>query len=676
MPQVIDLRPDFGNDFARIFMEKEQLSLAKERQKLLEQQTKYENEQKELAIQRAQSHMQGQTAGIMQSLLGTPQGQQLLGQAAQPYADAFKTFFGGNATPEQLGLSPQGVASGIAQSPEPYAAAGFATALKDQEQQKYERGFAEEGREIESHRFDRTMDLQERKAANDLWLGEQNLKLREAQMQLQKNNADRAAHLQGFQIVTEMQDRVRAAWQADLAYRINGLGEDARTAYQRASLTHYGAAAPPDAAQLSEQAHMAMDALGRGVPISMVGRMALGDGADPLRQLANMGLDERVVDAIARGYEAGEDPYNMYKDVHEVLTARRDGLSGDQKDAIRTQTGMSHEDYFAHQLNTFTTWFAENYPEDDPARLVKIYRNSLADPDASAWSRFDLGEEESLGKFLWSALTVWDAKSTDEEREQAQEVLSGVGQLPEGRGSTTGPSGTGPAGPLGTELDLGALPIRGRPSGIDTGLLRGQTPPATPVPPGSAQLPPAGGAPAGPLPYPVSSNQLAPQSTPSPITALGQGPVPGAPLQDYVSRWSAHGEADAPATAQEFGQFLWEVLDVWGGNAPRRPNVAPPTPAPAPPAPTMIQSILGGGQAPGLPEPDSFRAPTGGTVPSGPVAVPGWVNSAQAQQYQDTAQLLRSAGIEEDTVQMMLELNFKPRDIRPGRSPINLDMIY
>ena len=687
MPQVIDLRPDFGNDFARIFMEKEQLKLQQERQKLLEQQTKYENEQKEAEIARSRQAMEGQTAGIMQGLLGTPQGRELLSQSAQPYADAFNTFFGGGgapATPEQLGLSPEGMATGMMQSPEPYAAAGFASALKDQEQQQYTRGFAQEGREEQIRQFDKSYGLDERRLEHAQWLGEQNLELERIGLELQKNNADRVARLQGMNIVQGMQDRVLAAFRADVGWRINYLKEDPRTAYQQSSLEHFGRVTPPSGEELNSRAGTAMDYLSQGLPISMVSRMALGDGSDPLRQLANMGLDERVVNAIARGYNAGEDPYNMYKDVHEAITQRRASLTKDEASALKARTGLDPDDYFASQLNTFTTWFAENYPEDDPARLVKIYKNSLASPPREGLTEdLDITSTTGYSFFLANAITAWDRDSSPEEREEATKAIISVFEFDR---DTTSPPVTGTSRPTST---------------TDT-----STTPEAPAQPG-----------AGPLGL-SSTNQLTPQSMASgiglgsvvpgsPVQTGGRarpsGPAPITTVKDSIERWVTRAESDVEPTAKEFGQFLWELQSLWSGDtgdtATTQPfsnlgtdpqflrdsvagvEGAPGTAPSAGPPRNVLQTMIGGGALPS----DSFSVPsdprqTTPRILSGePEPVPGWVPAEQAQAYQDTARLLRGAGVEEDTVQMMLELNFKPQSLRQGRqasSPLDYANIY
>ena len=683
MPNVpfIDLRPDFGNDFARIFMERERLKLQQDAQKFTEKQTKYENEQKEAEIARAKQAMEGSTAGIMQGLLGSPQGQALLGGMAQPYADAFNTFFGGGgaqATPEQLGLTPQGMASGIMQGPEPYAAAGFASALKDTEQQQYTRQFAKTEADRVEGRFDRSYELNERQFEHTKWADQQKLDLERAQQALMKNTSDRQAHMQALGIVTGMQDRVREAFAADLNLRIN-LGEEPRAAYQRASLAAYGQPIPPDPYSMNQRAGRAVGALEKGLPVEMVGRMALGDGSDPLLQLANLGLDERVVTAISRGYTNGEDPYNMYKDVHEVIAMRRNKVTSDEAKNIKTRTGLSKDDYFASQLNTYTTWFVENYPNDDPKRLIGIYKNSLIDPDAfDPDEKFEFKGHDSLAKFAWHAVTAWSQDSSPEERERSTKAILGSFEF---------------------DRDTSSPPVVGT-----------SRPTKAPAVPG-----------AGPLGL-SSTNQLLPQSFPSGI-GMGGGATPGSPVQqgdrvrqpgidpittitDSIDRWTTNAEMESDTTSQEFGEFLWEVKDLWSaitgqttqgdtgqgqgdsgalrglGTNPQflRDSVDRATqgvPSAGPPR-NILQTMIGGG----APASDSFRVPTDPrqTTPrilhGQPEPVPGWVSPDQEAAYQDTAQMLRAGGVEEDTVRMILELNFKPKSTMQGGSALTYRQVY
>lgn len=79
--------------------------------------------------------------------------------------------------------------------------------------------------------------------------------------------------------------------------------------------------------------------------------------------------------------------------------------------------------------------------------------------------------------------------------------------------------------------------------------------------------------------------------------------------------------------------------------------------------------IFGGGM-----RPDSFSVPSDPRIDRPRVLrgdaaeVPGWLPPEQAQAYQDTAQMLRGAGVDEATVQLLLELNFPPPSTGPGRS--------
>jgi hypothetical protein len=314
--------------------------------------------------------------------------------------------------------------------------------------------------------------------------------------------------------------------------------------------------------------------------------------------------------------DQGVGGYEMFREVHGAIAERRGKLTKDEEKNIESQYGMDADDYYANQLHQFTTWFAENYSDESPGRLITIYRNSLIDPDERVFDpdeKFELGGKDSMAKFLWSALTVWDAKSSKEEKTKASNALREAG--------------------LDTIADQESIP------GVDEG-----------------------------------------------------------------------GEGDAQ-TMRDFASFLWEASTVWsaksgqsigqvgtegaGRPAPTGPGVAPGArPGLAPGTdPSQLQTSVfgnpGGSQAPGVTPPgrsilemfggggtrsDSFSVPSDPSIDRprnirGDAAeVPGWLPPEQAQAYQDTAQMLRDAGVDEKTVQLLLELNFPPPSLSSGRS--------
>lgn len=620
MPQVIDLRPDFGNDFAQIFAEKERLAMAKEAQKLQEQQFKLEQKKYEAAQQQQASALQGQTAGIMQVLLGTPEGQQLLGAAAQPYADAYNTFFGqGDATPEQLGLTPQGVAQGLSQSPDPYASAGFAQALQAGVQDARRRTEADRAFNESVRQFDEKLSFDERRAAaEDAW---RTLKLdldRQAlQLQSDQNNFQNQMLLeQSFQQMQAL--RMQEFGTLYQILREANPDAPASAAIQQASLRTFGSVLPPSSQTRQNELNDYMALVGQGMDPATARISVMGRYDGPLRGLENLGLNPQMVDAIGRGVEEGISGYEMYRDVHEATQALVGGLSKEQRDQLKS-AGISPEDWAAQQMTAFNLWFGEYYQDQDPDRLIRIYKNSLIDPDAVPDPKhisvkdvdFGKGPLNEFGKFMWNALTVWDAKSSQEDRQQAAENIASAlpeVNLPEVRAR------------LEATSDPKSSQIRRR----------------------------AGGWPA--------------PDTPSEF------------LVDALTRWNT--EANRPDYAQtikDFADFMWEALTVWDANGGRKiPGLTTDRfggPSQALGGPRQAWERVAGGEVPLAPEggsqapqttipqsvlesiimgPDSFFPPTGGGTVS-PTAPVGWA------QYADT---LKNQGYSDEVIRAFIGLAF------------------
>ena len=386
-----------------------------------------------------------------------------------------------------------------------------------------------------------------------------------------------------------------------------------------------------------------------------------------MRQLANLGLDPAVVYQIERALDSGTSGYEMYRDVHSAFASKLDGLSKEDRAAIKTRFGVSAEDYYAQQLGGFTTWFTDNYQDQDPNRLITVFRNSLEDPESGTrtprgGALRDITPGYTFTAYLIDAFTARDSSAPMKEREQAvQNMYAGMGH-----DEHEGAFPTAEATKFERTVQ-GWLVDRPTPTG---GITHPAGQGATPTPTSGAPV--LAGQPEFSLPERLRTPEV------------------GLPAE--TARVAPHADAAA------FKDFMWDAMTLWGSEQPevsldpwkrtggripgapveterpgyqsqyegqsRIPTDRPPEPAPGRGTLGMFLGAPPAGQ-------DSFRAPQGDPANAAQgAAVPGWVPAGQEQVYADTAQALRGSGMNEETVRLVLNMFFPPNPNRRQQAPI------